>query len=178
MSNEYNLVVGLLLVLLIILSYVFLRDTNSSRDTSLRKITRRKIGLVVLSTSTLLMVLWSITSSLDETSGFYQPKGGLFLACIAIIFEAIVVGLVTLAPWPKRLWIRGIIGIAILLFWFFYYLVLTAAPYHLPSPTYTSVHFLWSGLLILIVGSKTIDSFISDVLSLIRGVLGKMRKDA
>ena len=63
------------------------------------------------------MVFWAITSSLDETSSWYQPKGGLFLACIAIILEATVVGLVILTPWPKQLWIRGIICSAVLLYW-------------------------------------------------------------
>ena len=116
----------------------------------------RKIIILLFALATLTSAAYTVHLSLnpdyyffnrteDRSSWVYDPSSVAFV-CGAILVEALVSCLAIVARRPKHLWVRCLIGLALLGPW-----ALFSTMFVVHMPGYTLLHHLWVWVLVLVL---------------------------
>jgi hypothetical protein len=124
--------------------------------------TRRRI-VILFAAATFLAVTFAVYLSLDpDKYFFYRPEDratwvyhpdSVALLCALMLFEAGVACVAVAARCPRVLWLRGLLGLVVLLPWAWYSTMI-----FLHTPFYVLFHHIWVWLMVLVLGLAAVGS--------------------
>jgi hypothetical protein len=90
-----------------------------------------------------------------EYPAWSHPTAHVAFVVSIILFEGLAAILILVGPWPKRFWIRGLVGATLLVIWGQF-----STLYVVHMPGYVLIHHLWVWLLSFAVAAVVLVSLV------------------